>query len=216
MENSICFVVFIFESFPYTVFHLDRLIRYFIMALFLMPLCYIDFKYLSQYKYTLNAFVCNSDDLPSNPIFESVLKYVHPTHNYFTQIDSICYSGQLNICIVKRIANRQQQKKNMKSLKFILYTILSVSCLIHILLIGNQLLHPNLPDTRIYKKYLKEIEFPISFRICAYNLSSATRKYENVGYRYAYDFFSRVKMLLFHYMLMKETRKVLHFVCESI
>ena len=127
--------------------------------------------------------------LPSNPIFESVLKYVHPTHNYFTQIDSICYSGQLNICIVKRIAYRQQQKKNMKSLKFILYTILSVSCLVHILLIGHQLLHPNLPDTRVYKKYLKEIEFPISFRICAYNLSSATRKYENVGYRYAYDFF---------------------------
>ena len=77
----------------------------------------------------------------------------------------------------------------MKSLKFFLYTILSVSCLVHILFIGNQLLHPNLPETRIYKKHLKEIEFPISFRICAYDLRSATHKYENVGYRHAYDFF---------------------------
>ena len=77
----------------------------------------------------------------------------------------------------------------MKGLQYFLYAILTGSCLVHILFIGNQLLHPNLPEIRIYKKYLKDVEFPISFRICGYESSNVTHKYEQVGYRYAFDFF---------------------------
>ena len=44
----------------------------------------------------------------------------------------------------------------MKGLQYFLYAILTESCLVHILFIGNQLLHPNLPEIRIYKKYLKD------------------------------------------------------------
>ena len=53
--------------------------------------------------------------------------------------------------------------------------------LVHIFLIGYFIINPEVPETIIYKKNIKEIKFPIIFKICLFdigdqNLRDATKK----------------------------------------
>ena len=49
--------------------------------------------------------------------------------------------------------------------------------------------NPNLPEIKVYKKNLEEIEFPFSFLLCAYDLQNDTVKYNKMGYKDEVDFF---------------------------
>ena len=60
----------------------------------------------------------------------------------------------------------------------ILTCILVVACGIHVSHIVSNILNPQFPQVRHYKKALKDIEFPISFQICVneFNVTNATMK----------------------------------------
>ena len=69
-------------------------------------------------------------------------------------------------------------------------TIISVLTFItHISIIINNLLYPDLPTFKHYSKNLKDIDFPIAFRICAEKLQDEEQKFNSVGYRNMWDFF---------------------------
>ena len=59
---------------------------------------------------------------------------------------------------------------------------LLVVCAVHIFSIWRNILNPELPDIKIYQKLLKDIEFPLSFRICLFEIENAYEKYLNLGY----------------------------------
>ena len=48
--------------------------------------------------------------------------------------------------------------------------------------------YPDYPSVKSYKKNLKEIEFPISFKLCVRELES-TMRYSRYGYLNAYGFY---------------------------
>ena len=64
-----------------------------------------------------------------------------------------------------------------------------MTCTVHIISIGYGIFCPNLPTIRVYKKDLKDIEFPISFRICAYELTNKDDRFIKLGYRSASNYF---------------------------
>ena len=56
------------------------------------------------------------------------------------------------------------------------------------------MLYPNLPDIRIYKTDLKDIDFPLVFKLCVMEKHNSTARYTNVGYEDSFDFFKGVSM----------------------
>ena len=65
----------------------------------------------------------------------------------------------------------------------------SIVFLIHISLIGYYTLYPEVPEIVVSKKNLSEIEFPMTFRICAYKLNDPESRYKSFGYRDYADYF---------------------------
>ena len=61
--------------------------------------------------------------------------------------------------------------------------------LAHLSIICYQSLNPNVPSIRVFKEDLHEIDFPISFKICAKELKNITARYEKVGYQHDYYFY---------------------------
>ena len=62
-------------------------------------------------------------------------------------------------------------------------------CFCHFFFIANQILNPKLPAIRTYKKHLRKIDFPLSFRICLKKFDNVDERYETLGYENAFDFF---------------------------
>ena len=77
----------------------------------------------------------------------------------------------------------------MKYLKTFLYLFIVLSCIIHIIFIGIGIFFPYLPEIRVLKKTLKDIEFPLTFFLCAFEIENSTERYQNLGYKNNVDFF---------------------------
>ena len=54
--------------------------------------------------------------------------------------------------------------------------------LVHIFTIGFNLIHPEYPSIRVYQKDLKQIDFPLSFKLCVTEQENATERYVKMGY----------------------------------
>ena len=66
--------------------------------------------------------------------------------------------------------------------------------LAHISSIGYSTLYPEVPEIVVYKKNLNEVEFPMTFRICAYELRDAQSRYQSFGYESHWDYFQGKSM----------------------
>ena len=65
----------------------------------------------------------------------------------------------------------------------------SVVFLIHISYIVYYILYPELPEIIVSKKNLDEMEFPMTFRICAFELDDTKSRYQLFGYENYGEFF---------------------------
>ena len=65
----------------------------------------------------------------------------------------------------------------------------SIIFLIHISSIGYYTLYPELPELVVSKKNLNEIEFPMTFRLCAFELNNTVSRYQSYGYARYGDYF---------------------------
>ena len=54
--------------------------------------------------------------------------------------------------------------------------------------IWNSSTHPDYPSVKIFKKKMKDIEFPVSFKLCVRELET-TMRYSKYGYLDEYNFF---------------------------
>ena len=71
---------------------------------------------------------------------------------------------------------------------FILNALLIITCLVHIGFIGYNILYPELPTIHVYDKELRNIRFPISFRVCAEEAKQVI-DYEKYGYHDQLEYF---------------------------
>ena len=66
--------------------------------------------------------------------------------------------------------------------------------LVHIFTIGYYLIHPKYPSIRVYEEDLKQIDFPLSFKICVTEQENSTERYRKLGYKDEYRFFAGESM----------------------
>ena len=65
----------------------------------------------------------------------------------------------------------------------------SIIFLIHISSIGYHALYPEVPEIVVRKKNLNEIEFPMAFRLCVFELNDTASRYQSFGYAHYSDYF---------------------------
>ena len=79
------------------------------------------------------------------------------------------------------------------------FTLLII-CIINSCDVFYRLVNPELPSIREYETNLKDIEFPISFKICLDDLNKTNDRYKKLGYEDDYHFFlGRSKYNKSHY-----------------
>ena len=60
----------------------------------------------------------------------------------------------------------------------------------HLFTIGFYLINPEYPSIRVYNKELKQINFPLYFKICATELNNFNERYQKMGYSNEHNFFN--------------------------
>ena len=61
--------------------------------------------------------------------------------------------------------------------------------LVHISLNGYYILYPSLPEIKRTNVNLKDINLPLSLKVCVSEISNSYERYSNFGYKYAFTFF---------------------------
>ena len=78
----------------------------------------------------------------------------------------------------------------MKRIETFLNTFFMIACITHVSFIGYYTINPVLPEIKIYSKPLKDIEFPLVFRLCTNKLLNLDHsEYNEMGYNDAKGFF---------------------------
>ena len=77
-----------------------------------------------------------------------------------------------------------------KSIPKIVNLIFAIVFFIHIAIVGYRRAYPGNPSVRVYDKDLKDIEFPLSFKICFREQDvNVKKRYRKIGYYDIYAFF---------------------------
>ena len=81
-------------------------------------------------------------------------------------------------------------KSILQKLPFLFNGTLVIAFIIHISIIAYNIKHPDFPSVKVYSKNLQDLdEFPLSFKLCAKELTNITHPYRKLGYNSVYAFF---------------------------
>ena len=67
--------------------------------------------------------------------------------------------------------------------------VLTVVCVVHVIYIGYYNFYPEFPSVRVFKTDLKDIIFPISFKICVEDITENQARFEKLGYWSEWHYF---------------------------
>ena len=73
--------------------------------------------------------------------------------------------------------------KLLKRPSILINVILTIVFTIHVLVMAHQMFNPEVLSMKTYKKHFTEVEFPLVFRICAYEIQNTTVKFQKYGYK---------------------------------
>ena len=79
--------------------------------------------------------------------------------------------------------------KNWKNIVLMINLSLFLLCIAHITMNGFFILYPDLPDIKVYKTNLKNIDFPLAFKFCVKEIENSLDRYTSLGYASDYHFF---------------------------
>ena len=80
-------------------------------------------------------------------------------------------------------------RKFLKHFLQIINLIFIFVCVVHIGLNGYYILYPQLPDIKVYEVDLKDIDFPLTFKLCATEVKNSHKRYTDLGYTNEFQFF---------------------------
>ena len=76
------------------------------------------------------------------------------------------------------------------------------------------ILYPEIPEILVSKKNLNEIEFPMTFRICAFELNDTVSRYQSFGYAHYGDYF-RGRSMFNRATKIRGPEKLTHWEAQS-
>ena len=90
--------------------------------------------------------------------------------------------------------DKSKNLKNMNicsrsSVRKVASFVFTIVFFVHIIRIGCDLYYPDNPHVKIYTKILKNMQFPISIRLCVREMENTTHRYNKIGYENEKYFF---------------------------
>ena len=83
----------------------------------------------------------------------------------------------------------REMGKNLTKLVHLVNLIFAIACLLHVTIALYKKMYPTHPEIKVYEKELKEVSFPILFKICGKELNNSSRRFINLGYANERDFY---------------------------
>ena len=80
-------------------------------------------------------------------------------------------------------------KTLLKQVEKLLLISFTTACIVHFLFIGYSILFPELPETKVYNVDLKDIEFPLVFKLCVHDLLNPKKRFKDLGYGSFFAFY---------------------------
>ena len=78
---------------------------------------------------------------------------------------------------------------NKKKLRVVINFVFVCFFFGHIILIGYTLKYPENQSVRVFKESVKDLDFPVYFKLCARELENDTIRYEKLGYKDYFNFY---------------------------
>ena len=88
----------------------------------------------------------------------------------------------------------REMGKNLTKLVHLVNLIFAIACLLHVTIALHKKMYPTHPEIKVYEKELKEVSFPILFKICGKEKKDSSTKFRNFGYADELDFFGGISM----------------------
>ena len=79
--------------------------------------------------------------------------------------------------------------KHIKSLLYLVNSIFTIVCLLHIMSTLHSNINPTHPEIIVYERELKDISFPILLKVCGKEKNNVSQRFRNYGYDGEFDFF---------------------------
>ena len=80
--------------------------------------------------------------------------------------------------------------RRLKSFVYFINLVFTVLCLLHIIINFYVTLYPPNPDIKVYDKALKDVPFPILFKLCGKEIHNSSKRYGMFGYKNELPLFS--------------------------
>ena len=72
--------------------------------------------------------------------------------------------------------------KHIKSLLYLVNSIFTIVCLLHIMSTLHSNINPTHPEIIVYERELKDISFPILLKVCGKERDNSSQRFRNYGY----------------------------------
>ena len=80
--------------------------------------------------------------------------------------------------------------KRLTKFVYFINVVFTILCLLHIIINFHVTLYPPNPDIKVYDKALKDMPFPILFKLCGKEIHNSSERFQVLGYRNELPFFS--------------------------
>ena len=111
----------------------------------------------------------------------------------FLYLAKICFGTTVRVR-VSALLHVLNMDKYVKYIILFINIILFWVCVAHISMNAYFILYPPLPDIRVSKENLHNIDFPLAFKLCVTEIHNISDRYQKVGYYYDVDFFKGKSM----------------------
>ena len=79
--------------------------------------------------------------------------------------------------------------KRFTKFVYLVNSVFSILCLLHIFVNLHVFLNPPNPDIRVFDKALNDVSFPILFKLCGKEIRNSSERFKILGYRDEINFF---------------------------
>ena len=76
-----------------------------------------------------------------------------------------------------------------KYLLFVVKITFFIIFIIHTCLIALKIRNPEVPELKVSKRRLRDIEFPLCFKVCFFDIKNSSSRFHEYGYKHHYDFY---------------------------
>ena len=95
-----------------------------------------------------------------------------------------------NVCACACPIDTLNMNKKVTRILYLINVVFTIMCVSHVSITLYNAVNPNRPEIKVYDKALKDVPFPILFKLCGKEIQNSSRRFKEYGYKNERDFYS--------------------------